>query len=247
MRDQTVLIFSVFFFRFFFQSSFLGIREFVCVSTQSSMLADVQLLVCRALFQGSLSRTHAHTYTGGMYKEAPGGNITTTLLCSPETARAALVSTAWSGAFRDCLKACLAVEAATLWQTAIAGGLDMCDLDKYPATSRHAVPTVTRQRHALWLEDEYILGVMLTRRWNKVEGHHHLCTQYNVPPENHAHEGQPVWNFQVPERLDIIPQVCWDDPTELAEDQLAERTLWQNEQTALLLQWLAGQHETVRG
>jgi hypothetical protein len=237
-----VLFLGFLFFRLFFQSSFLGIREFVCVSTFSSMLEDVQLLVCRALFQGSLSRTHAHTYTGGMYKEAPGGNITTTLLCSPETARAALVSTAWSRAFRDCLKAGLAVEAATLWQTAIAGGLDMCDLDKYPATTRHAVPTATRQRHALWLGDRYVLGVMLTRRF--ADGRHYLHTQYNIPPGNHPRENQSRWNFQVPERLAVVPQVCWDDTAELSEDQLAERTLWRNEQTALLLQWLAGQHET---
>jgi hypothetical protein len=66
-----------------------------------------------------------------MYKEEPGGNITTTLLRSPEMVKADLVSKTWRQAFRDYLKSSLAAETQKIWQTAITGGLEMCDFDRY--------------------------------------------------------------------------------------------------------------------
>ena len=203
---------------------------------------DEQTIVQKILFQDKLTRQPVERlFSTFDYLEHPAGIFYTTLLRPREMAMAACVSRAWHKAHKDVVQAALAKEIQQFFQAAVTYGWEMCDLNEYVQYEEQNIRSATRQKHTLWLGEQYVLGVRLSRlRHGLVEDHQftaefHSAGQGNIVDDPHDDE----WDAIEPHHFFDIPAFCWADPVCLTQEQAQEKHDWFLRETEELLTWLA--------
>jgi hypothetical protein len=56
----------------------------------------------------------------------------------------------------------LTTETQKIWISTLSSGFDMCDLGKYGVFNLESLSMTTRQMHTFWMDEECVLGIMLT-------------------------------------------------------------------------------------
>ena len=210
---------------------------------------DAQTLAQQIIFQGQLERQAIERHTFD-YHENPAGIFYTTLVRSREMAKLACVSKAWQKAHKDFLQAAVAAAVPQFFQAALTSGWEMCDLNEYVQYEEQNIRSATRQKHTLWLGDQYVLGVRLSRvRFNRDTESHRFIAQFHAAGQGNVEDdpGDDEWDAdEIPWRVAAIPQVCWLDPLCLTAEQVDEKLDWFQQQTAALLLWLEQQRAAAQ-
>ena len=211
---------------------------------------DAQTVAQQIIFQGQLARQAIERhYSTFDYYENPAGIFYTTLVRPREMAKLACVSKAWQKAHKDFLQTAVAAAVPQFFQAALTSGWEMCDLNEYVQYEEQNIRSATRQKHTLWLGDQYVLGVRLSRvRFNRDTESHRFIAQFHAAGQGNVEDdpGDDEWDAVEPHHLFDIPAVCWLDPLFLTAEQVDEKLDWFQQQTAALLLWLEQQRAAAQ-
>ena len=210
---------------------------------------DAQEIVQKILFQDKLTRQPVERlFSTFDYLEHPAGIFYTTLVRPREMVMAACVSRAWHKAHKDIVQAALAKEIQQFFQAAVTSGWEMCDLNEYVQYEEQNIRSATRQKHTLWLGEQYVLGVRLSRLRNGMAGEHEFTAQFHAAGQGNIQDdpGDDEWDAIEPHHFFGIPAVCWLDPLCLSAEQVDEKLDWLQQHTAALLLWLEQQRAAAQ-